>query len=131
MFNENFTKFQELFYNVKGKTGWILSNLKNRRVVDKQSKNSGNTEKEDENTHDDETEEYTEENAKDDCTFLRSVVVNKSNRAIIEEKLIATAEYRKKICMDSDNNLLKQFPCLFTHSDLVSCNFTCIQFCWP
>lgn len=125
--NKNFAKFQELFYNVKSKSGWILSNLKNRRVADNQNKNSNDTEKEDENTHDDQmeenTEEYTEENAKDDCIFLRSVVVNSSNRAIIEKKLIATVEYRKKICMDPDNNLLKQFPCLFTHSYLVSCNF--------
>lgn len=117
---------------MKSKAGWILSNLKNRRVADKRNKNSNDTEKEDENTHDDQMEEnieeYTEENAKDDCEFLRSVVVNSSNRAKIEEKLIATTEYRKKICMNSDNNLLKHFPCLFTHSYLVSYNFVPIQF---
>lgn len=123
--NKIFAEFQELFYNVKSKSGWILSNLKNRRVADKRNKNSNDTEKEDENANDDQvednSEEYTEQNAKDDCTFLRSVVVNSSNRAKIEEKLIATTEYRKKICMDTDNSLLKQFPCFFTHSDLVSC----------
>lgn len=63
---------------------------------------------------------YTEENAKEDCNFLRTAVVNSSNREKIEEKLKATAEYRKKICADPENSLLKQFPFFFTHSDLVS-----------
>lgn len=113
---------------MKNKSGWILSNLKNRRVAEKRNKNSNDTEKDDDNMLDDQMEKSTEDKAKDDCTFLRSAVVNSSNRAEIEQKLIATAEYRKKICMDPDNSLLKQFPFFFTHSDLVSHNFMSILF---
>lgn len=116
--------FQELFYNAKSKSGWILSNLKNRRMVEKRNKNSEDMGSDDENTTEsnDQMETYTDENAKDDCMFLRTVVVNSSNRAKIEEKLIATADYRKKIYMDSENSLLKHFPFFFTHSEWV--NFT-------
>lgn len=125
-----------MFYNVKNKSGWILSNLKNRRLTDKQTKNSKATGKDGSEDENDDYEgngaesgdgvqanTYTEENAKDDCEFLRSVVVNASNRAKIEEKLIATADYRKKICMDPNNSLLKQFPFFFTHSEWVSNSF--------
>lgn len=54
----------------------------------------------DEAIDDNQTDTYTEENAKVDCVFLRTAVVKPSNRAKIEEKLVATADYRKKICMD-------------------------------
>lgn len=100
-----------------------MSNLKNRRVAEKRNKNSEGTENDDENTEEDQMVTYTDENAKDDCLFLRTAVVNSSNRAKIEEKLIATADYRKKICMDPENSLLKQFPFFFTHSELVNFNF--------
>lgn len=112
-----------MFYNVKNHSGWIVSVLKNRRTTAKRTKDSHDTENEGESDDIEQCTAYTEENAKVDCMFLRTAVVNSANRAEIEEKLIATAEYRKKLCSDPANSLLKHFPFFFTHSEMVRFDF--------
>lgn len=39
--------------------------------------------------------------------------------ALIEQKLTATTDYRKKICTDAHINIMERFPYFFTHSELV------------
>lgn len=112
-----------MFYNVKNHSGWFVSVLKNRRLAVNRNKNSNGIENEVDIGDVQQLEAYTDENAKEDCVFLQTAVVNPANRAKIEEKLIATADYRKKICMDTANSLLKRFPFFFTHSELVKCIF--------
>lgn len=108
-----------MFYNAKNHSGWIVSVLKNRRLVAKRTKDLQGTEDDGESSDVEQCIAYTEENAKEDCTFLRTAVVNSANRAEIEEKLKATADYRKKISSDPANSLLKNFPLFFTHSEMV------------
>lgn len=104
-----------MFYNKKTHSGWLVAQLKVRRRTKKTNKTSSDTSSDDEKDENDDVQEtvYTEENAREDCTFLRRAVVNPSTRAKIEEKLIATAAYRKTISMDSENSLLKCFPFFF------------------
>lgn len=111
-----------MFYNTKNHTGWFVSVLKNRRKAEKSNKNLYVADDDSDDCGVNQEPAYTEDNAKEDCMFLRTAVVNASNRAEIEEKLVATSDYRKKICMDPENSLLKRFPFFFTHSDLVSIN---------
>lgn len=109
-----------MFYNAKSSSGWFVSVLKNRRLAARSNKNLPAVECDGENSDHEQAAAYTDENAKEDCMFLRTVVVNSSNRAEIEKKLIATSDYRKRLCMDPTNSLLKCFPFFFTHSELVS-----------
>lgn len=64
---------------------------------------------------------YTDDNAKDDIEFLRTVAVNDTNMPIIEDKLTLTLKYRADIvCADKRPSLLERFPYFFTHPTLVS-----------
>lgn len=109
-----------MFYNTKNHSGWFVSVLKNRRKAEKNNKNLSETDSDGGNSDAVQEASYTDENANEDCVFLRTAVVSSFNRAEIEKKLKATADYRKKICMDTENSLLKRFPFFFTHSELVS-----------
>lgn len=111
-----------MFYNVKNSSGWLVSVLKGRRHADKRNKNANDAEDVDMNSNDVDVAlpAYTDEQAKDDCNFLRTAVVDPSMKPIIEDKLKATAEYRKQICSDPANNLLERFPFFYTHPELVS-----------
>lgn len=111
-----------MFFNSKNSSGWFITVLKVRRKANKIGKNAAKSfEDVDVNSNDVSTAlpAYTEEQAKNDCIFLRTAIVNPTMRPMIEEKLKATAEYRKKICMDPANSLLERFPFFYTHPELV------------
>lgn len=92
-----------------------MSVLKVRRLSAKRRKNMPIEEQEEANL----TMEYTAENAKADIEFLRTLPVNDTNMAIIEEKLMLTLKYRAAIC-EEHPNFLERFPYFFTHPALVS-----------
>lgn len=105
-----------MFYNSASSSGWIVSALKVRRLAVKRTKNMTNEEPGEANL----TINYTEENAKTDIEFLRTVAVNDANMPIIEEKLMMTLKHRALICQsDNHPNLLERFPYSFTHASLV------------
>lgn len=91
-----------------------MSAIKVRRLADKRSKSITNEDAEEANL----TMNYSDENAKDDIEFLRTVAVNETSMPIIEEKLMMTLKYRAVICADNPN-LLERFPYFFTHAALV------------
>lgn len=92
-----------------------MSALKVRRLAVKRSKHAINEDPGEANL----TMKYTDENAKDDIEFLRTVAVNDTNMPIIEEKLMMTLKHRAVICADNHPNLLERFPYFFTHAGLV------------
>lgn len=111
-----------MFFNSKNNSGWFVPALKVRRRANKNGRNiAESVEDKDVNSNDVSMTlpTYTEEQAKNDCIFLRTAIVNQTLRPTIEQKLKATAEYRKKICSDPANSLLERFPFFYTHPELV------------
>lgn len=63
--------------------------------------------------------EDTEELARIDIEYLKSITVNKGNIEIIKDKLISSAENRMKMLEDQQIDLRVEFPYFFTDPDLV------------
>lgn len=61
----------------------------------------------------------SDEEAKSDIDFLKTVLVNDENIGLIKEKLIATRSYRLKMMEELDIDLLEMFPHFFTNPSLV------------
>lgn len=116
MFQQFLSHLKELFYDKAKNLGWLVSVFKVRRKL--QSRNKNPVQEVNENNNDQSTL-YTEENEKEDTEFLRTVVVNKTNMQLIEQKLKMTIDYRKQLCKDPNTNVLVHFPYFFTHSELV------------
>lgn len=70
----------------------------------------------------------TEELARVDIEYLKTVVVNESSIEMIKDKLVSTAEYRSKMLDDKQTDLRIEFPYFFTHADLVI-NQACVYVC--
>lgn len=104
-----------MFFNPKNNGGWFVSVLKNRRLTSRRKKTEKNA-----NESQAMSIEYTEDVAEKDIEYLRTAKINSSNMPIIKEKLLLTMDFRKKICENSDINLLERFPYFFVCPELVS-----------
>lgn len=61
----------------------------------------------------------SDEEAKADIDFLKTILVNEENIGLIKEKLIATKSYRLKMMEELEIDLLEMFPYFFTNPSLV------------
>lgn len=64
----------------------------------------------------------SEESARNDVEFLKSVIVNDRNLESIKAKLISTSEYRSKMLEDKEIDLRIEFPYFFISPNLVCLN---------
>lgn len=94
--------------------------LKARRVKDNVVR-SQNVDGVDTDTNDDEVEslEYSPDEAAQDIEYLKMTTYDKNTARLIEEKLKLTAMYRHNMLNKPGVNVVKQFPFMIVHPNLV------------
>lgn len=100
-----------------------MSSLKARRKKDNvlrpQNVNNGDDADDFEDVDEDESVEYTAEEAVQDVEYLKMTAYEKNTAKLIEEKLKLTAKYRHNLLDEPGVNVVKQFPYMITHPHLV------------
>lgn len=100
-----------------------MSSLKARRKKDNVSRpqnvNNGDDADDFEDVDEDESVEYTAEEAVQDVEYLKMTAYEKNTAKLIEEKLKLTAKYRHNLLDEPGVNVVKQFPYMITHPHLV------------